>query len=128
MIERSSASSKCPYCGTAAEHKGLAVIFENKDQSTVRNALTQLNPFSLPEKKKECGTDPDPLSTLIYKYENCTDLQKKMALVSKGLTDICGTFTLEDIMKIDEKNAERLLSTMLELCYIHEVRYGRYCA
>jgi len=127
MIDRSSASSKCPHCGTQVEHKGLRVIFENKDQSTVREALTRMSPSRLPETKKS-SVDHDPLSTLIYKYENCTDLQKKMDLVSKGLTEICGTFSLEDIEKIDEKNAEKLLSAMLENCYVHEVKYGRYRA
>jgi len=127
MIDRSSGSSKCPYCDTSVEHKGLAVIFESKDQNTVRDALTQLNSFDIPDKKKR-GVDHDPLSTLIFKYESCTDLQKKMDLISKGLTKICGTFTLEDIEKIDERNAEKLLEAMLEQCYIHEVKYGRYSA
>jgi len=127
MIDRSSASSKCPHCGTLVEHKGLRIIFENKDQSTVREALTRMSSPRVPEKKKN-STDHDPLSTLIYKYESCTDLQKKMMLVSTGLTDIYDTFSLEDIEKIDEKNAEKLLSAMLENCYVHEVRYGRYRA
>jgi len=128
MIDRSLAASKCPRCGMRAEHKGLAVIFEDKDQNVVREALTQLNSFDIPEKKKRRSTDHDPLSTLIYKYENCTDLQSKMELISKGLTDIYDTFTLDDIKKIDEKNAEKMLEAMLELCYVHEVRYGRYRA
>ena len=128
MIDRSLAASKCPRCGMRAEHKGLAVIFEDKDQNVVREALTQLNSFDIPEKKKRRSTDHDPLSTLIYKYENCTDLQSKMELISKGLTDIYDTFTLDDIEKIDEKNAEKMLEAMLELCYVHEVRYGRYRA
>jgi len=127
MIDRSSASSKCPHCGTHVEHRGLRIIFENRDQSVVRDALTRMSSFGIQE-KKESSADLDPLSTLIYKYENCTDLQKKMMLVSKGLTEICGTFSLEDIEKIDEKNAEKLLSAMLEQCYVHEVRYGRYRA
>ena len=128
MIDRSSASSKCPFCGTAAEHKGLAIIFENRDQNIVRDALTQLHSFDIPEKKNNKGIDRDPLSTLVYRYENCTDLQKRMELVSRGLTDIFGEFTLEDIEKIDEKNAAKLLSAMLEQCYAHEVRHGRYRA
>jgi len=127
IIDRSSVSSKCPYCGSDIEHKGLAIIFENKDQNIVRDALTQLNKFDVPEKKKR-DIDHDPLSTLIFRYESCGDLQRRMELVSKGLTEIFGTFTLEDVRKIDEKNAEKLLEAMLELCYAHEVKYGRYSA
>jgi len=112
----------------SVEHNGPEIIFEDEDQNVVRDALTQLNSFDIPEKKKKHGTDHDPLSTLIYRYENCTGMQDKMELISKGLTDIYGTFTLEDIEKIDEKNAGKMLEAMLELCYVHEVRYGRYCA
>jgi len=127
MIDRSSSTSNCPYCGAHAEHKDLRIIFENRDQNTVRNVLMKATQSNAPEKKRPAA-DSDPLSTLIYKYENCTDPQKKMELLSAGLTDIYGSFSLEDIEKVDEKNAERLLSTMLELCYVHEVKYGRYCA
>ncbi|MCL2032961.1 MAG: hypothetical protein FWG96_06835 [Methanomassiliicoccaceae archaeon] len=127
IIDRSSSSSICPYCSGTEEHKGLRVIFENKDQSVVRDALMRTHHIGIPEKKRT-GADPDPLSTIIYRYEACKDLQEKMTLVSKGLTDLYGTFTLEDIEKIDEKNAEKLLSAMLELCLVREVRYGRYSA
>ena len=126
MIDRSAATSACPYCGETAENKSLAVIFEHKDQNTVRKALTQVHPFEIEEKKK--GADHDPLSTLIHRYEKCTDMQRKMKLIAAGLTDIYGTFTLEDIEKIDEKNAGKMLNAMLELCYVHEVKYGRYRA
>ncbi|MCL1978582.1 MAG: hypothetical protein FWG60_00250 [Methanomassiliicoccaceae archaeon] len=127
VIDRSAASSVCPYCSTAAEHKGLAVKFEHRDQKVVRDALTRLHPVDAPEKKKR-EVDSDPLSTLVYRYENCTDPQKRMELISKGLTELCGTFTLEDVERIDEKNAEKLLSAMLELCFVYEVEYGRYRA
>jgi hypothetical protein len=127
IIDRSSVSSKCPYCGTDAAHKDLKVIFENKDQKAVRDALTQIYPVDMPE-KKERGADRDPLSTLTYRYESCTDPQVRMELLAKGLTEIYGAFTLEDVMKIDEKNSERLLNTMLENCLVYEVKYGKYRA
>ena len=127
MIDRSLASSKCPRCNMVVEHRGLAVIFEDKDQHAVRDALMQMNSFEMPEKKKR-DIDHDPLSTLIYKYENCTDMQSRMELISNGLTDIFGTFTIEDIEKIDEKNAVKILEAMLDLCFVHEVKYGRYRA
>ncbi|MDR0309272.1 MAG: hypothetical protein LBH88_00735 [Candidatus Methanoplasma sp.] len=127
MIDRSSSSSACPYCNNTETHKGIRVIFEDKDQNVVREVLTKVHPFKVQEKKRS-GTDPDPLSTVVYRYEHCRDLQSRVKLLSRGLTDIYGTFTLEDIEKVDEKNAEKLLKTMLELCLVHEVKYGRYRA
>ena len=127
IIDRSAVSSKCPYCSTVTEHKGLAVIFEHKDQSAVREALTRMNPFEVPEKKKRTA-DPDPLSTLIHNYETTTDIQKRMEILSKGLTKIYDTFSLSDVEKVDEKNAEKILKAMLEHGYVHEVRHGRYRA
>ncbi|AIZ56767.1 hypothetical protein Mpt1_c08910 [Candidatus Methanoplasma termitum] len=127
MIDRSATSSKCPYCSTSAEHKGLAVIFEDKDQNVVRDVLTGMHPFDVPEKKRS-KIDHDPLSTLIYKYEHASDLEEKMELLSKGLTKIYDTFTIADVEKIDEKNAEKMLKAMSERGYVHEVKYGRYRA
>lgn len=127
MIDRSATSSKCPYCGTAAEHKGIAIIFEDKDQNKVRNVLIQMNPFEVPEKKRS-GIDHDPLSTLIHRYESTADIPKKMMILSKGLTEIFDIFSLEDVEKVDEKNAEKILKLMLEHGYVHEVRHGRYRA
>ncbi|MDR3075632.1 MAG: hypothetical protein LBU30_06340 [Candidatus Methanoplasma sp.] len=127
IIDRTAASSECPYCGASCEHKAVAVIFGDDDQRVVRDALARLHPFEIPEKKKR-AVDSDPLSTLIHRYERCSDLQEKMKLVSRGLTDIYGTFTMEDLEKIDEKNAERMIGAMLELCLVHEVRHGIYRA
>jgi len=127
MIDRSAASSKCPYCGTAAEHKGLAIIFEDKDQNKVRSVLTGMNPIDIPDKRKY-GEDPDPLSTLIHRYETTKDVQKKMIILSRGLSDIYDIFTLADVERVDEKNAERVLKAMLEHGYVHEVSHGKYRA
>lgn len=126
IIDRSSTSSKCPYCSTSAEHKELRILFEDKSQSVVREALSQLSGFEPPPKKEKPAVDHDPLSTLIYRYEKCSDLPERMNILSKGLTEIYGTFTLEDMERVDPKNAEKMLGTMLDLCIIYEVKYGRY--
>ncbi len=127
IIDLSSTSSKCPYCSVTDEHKGLKIIFEDNNQSVVRDALSQLYAFDMPEKKRP-GIDHDPLSTLIYRYEKCSDLQERMIILSKGLTDIYDTFTIDDIDKVDPKNADKLLKSMLDQCLIYEVKYGRYRA
>ncbi|MCL2147758.1 MAG: hypothetical protein FWH47_00220 [Methanomassiliicoccaceae archaeon] len=127
MIDRSSPTSACPFCSRTEANKGLRAIFEDADQNAVREALRSMHPVEAPEKRRQ-GADPDPLSTLMYRYESCVDLQERMALLARGLTDIYGTFTLEDVERIDERNAEKLLRAMLETCLVHEVRHGLYSA
>jgi DNA-directed RNA polymerase subunit RPC12/RpoP len=126
IIDRATTTSKCPYCNNSEDHKKIKIIFEDRDQSVVRDALTNQHSFEKKEKRREA--DPDPLSTVIYRYEHAKSLQERLELVSYGLTEAFGTFTLEDVEKVDEKNAEKLLNAMLEHCLIHEVKYGRYQA
>lgn len=128
IADLSSRSSKCPYCGVTDEHKGLKIIFQDESQAVVRDALSQLSVFDIPTQKKRSDVDHDPLSTLIYRYEKCSDLQERLIILSEGLTRIFETFTLDDIEKIDPKNSEKLLKTMLDQCLIYEVKYGRYRA
>ena len=125
IIDKTSASSKCPYCGADVKHRDLAILFEHIDQSIVRDAITQMT-FVPEVTVKKKGDDPDPISTLIYQYERCRDIDEKMGILSAGLTKIYGTFTLKDIESVDQKNAERMLKAMLELCLIHEVEHGIY--
>jgi len=127
IIDERTPTSKCPYCGNMEDHSKIMIIFENKDQNVVRAKLTQMHSFEVEEKKRP-GKDPDPLSSIIYRYENGKTQQEKMEAISNGLTALYGTFTLEDVERIDEKNAERLLEAMLEHCLVHEVKYGRYKA
>ena len=126
IIDRSSLSSKCPFCGENCEHSSLQILFEDRDQTVVRNAIASMTGF-VPETKTRTS-DADPFSTLVHKYEKCSEMDEKMRILSEGLTGILGTFTLEDIEAVDPKNAKQLLRAMLELCLIHEVRYGVYKA
>lgn len=122
----SSLSSKCPYCNTVADHKNIKIIFKDQDQSVVRDALAHLHESEMPVGKNRPDTDPDPLSTLVHRYERTTNLEDRMEILSEGLTRIFDTFTLEDIEKIDPENAEKMLSVMLDRCMIYEIGYGRY--
>lgn len=127
MIDRSVATSECPYCGRAVEHKGARIFFEDRDQDTVREALTQAT-GPVREAPEEHLPDPDPHSTLVYRYEHCTDPDSRLEVLAEGLREIYGTFTLDDLRSIDPKNAERLLSALLETCLASEIRYGVYRA
>ena len=79
-------------------------------------------------KKKARIEEADPYSTLVYRYEHCSDLSTKMTILAEGLTEIKGTFTLEDVREIAGDKAERMVSAMLDRCLISEVRIGVYKA
>ncbi|MBE6528697.1 MAG: hypothetical protein E7Z64_06020 [Thermoplasmata archaeon] len=132
VIDKSSKSSSCPYCGNTERTDKMVFIFECKDQESARKALGQAAGFEAPSPKDEKAKKKriekaDPYSTMIYKYEHSTDLDEKMQILARGLTKIKGTFTVEDIEEIvGEKYAEKYVASMLERCYIYEVGYGRY--
>jgi len=124
IIDKSVKSSKCPYCSVDVEHRSLMTLFEHDNQSVVRDAITEMTFSPEPEKKK--GPDPDPHSTLVYRYERSKDTMEKMEILSKGLTEIYGTFTLKDVETVEPEHAERMIKGMLELCLIHETEHGVY--
>ncbi|MDR0888086.1 MAG: hypothetical protein LBM39_02740 [Candidatus Methanoplasma sp.] len=127
VIDRSSQSSKCPFCNDNGEHKYMRIVFQDESQTAVREALGELSGY-VPEKEKQRTLDSDPFSTLVYRYEHCSDITEKLEILAKGLTAIYGTFTEDEISQVDPKNPEKLLRAMLELCIAHEVKYGRYSA
>lgn len=126
MIDCRSASSDCPFCRTVSKHNELRKYFESEDQTEVRNVLAQATGY-IPEKKDRSRIEnADPLSTLHYRYEHCQDLDEKMEILSAGLTDIHGTFTLEDVEEFEPKNAKKMLTAMLDACIVAEIRPGKY--
>ncbi|MBQ8180228.1 MAG: hypothetical protein IJ026_07325 [Candidatus Methanomethylophilaceae archaeon] len=104
--------------------------FESADQETVRAALDQATGFTAPDtsEKRRRISHADPYSTMVYRYEHSRDLEERMEILAEGLTSIKGTFTLEDVREIDERNAEKLLEAMLDRCIVAEVRPGVYRA
>ena len=129
IIDRSTMESMCPYCDTSVQNRNLKILFQDKDQSVVRKALGKLSGFEGDaSERRKISSDTDPLSSLVYRYERCDSSETKMELLADGLTEIYGTFTLDDIEKIDPKNGKALLRAMLSECYISEVKYGKYRA
>jgi len=132
VVDKSSKSSSCPYCGLSSRTDKISFFFECRDQETARQALGQAAGFEMPDPKEERAKKrklekTDPYSTMIYKYEHAADLDDKLVILSKGLTKSKGTFTLEDVAEIvGDKNAEKYVSAMMDRCYIAEVRPGQY--
>lgn len=128
VVDLNDRSSACPYCGARSEHNILQKFFKSEDIGLVRAAHRQMTGFSGTEEKKRMSPDIDPYSSLEYRYEHCRSLEDKMLCLSEGLTQIHGEFTFEDLEKLEPKNAEKMLRTMLTEGYVHETKYGRYTA
>ncbi|MBO4797509.1 MAG: hypothetical protein J5494_01875, partial [Candidatus Methanomethylophilaceae archaeon] len=130
IIDLSKTTSRCPYCGDASDNSRLAVYFTSAVQSEVREALAQSQGFVPPdsgEKRRRIELS-DPESTLIYRYERCSDPEVKMSILAEGLSELKGTFTMDDVRRIAGDKAEKMVSAMLDRCLIYESRPGYYKA
>ncbi len=130
VVDRSSDESKCPYCDCVQRTKDLFCYYESEDQGAVREALAQATGFVPPDmvRKRQRIADADPYSTMVYRYEHCSDLEERMVILAEGLTAIKGTFTLDDVREVAGDRAEKMVSAMLDRCIISEVRIGVYRA
>ncbi|MFA6803820.1 MAG: hypothetical protein WCR24_04930 [Candidatus Methanomethylophilaceae archaeon] len=124
IIDLSVSSTACPYCGKKVDTKVAAVLFSDADQNIVRDALDALSGFTAEEKDER--TDSDPLSTLAYRVDHCSDVETKMKMIADGLTEIFGSFTVKDVEDLVYKDGKRYVQAMLEACMIYETEYGRY--
>ena len=124
IVDLSAENSACPYCGRRSKVDDLAIIFKSNDQAEVRAAFDHVTGFVKPE--KEDREDADPMSTLAYKVEHTTDIDRKMELIATELTRIKGTFTLEDVEELVPGKGEQYLKKMLVSCTAYEVGYGKY--
>jgi len=130
IADLSKGESTCPYCNCVQENGKLRCFYRSEDQNAVREALSQATGF-VPQdtaRKKERIAEADPYSTMVFRYEHCSDLDEKMQILAEGLTSIKGTFTLDDVREVAGDRAEKMVSAMLDRCIISEVRIGRYRA
>lgn len=130
IADLSSKESACPYCGCVQRTQELPRYFQSSNQNAVREALSQATGFVPPDevRKRERVAAADPYSTMVYRYEHCSDLDEKMQILAEGLTAIKGTFTLDDVREIAGERAEKMVAAMLDRCIISEVRIGVYRA
>ena len=131
VVDKSKATTTCPYCNANEKTKNLIYFFESPNQDDVRLALSQATGFTKPDEseKRRKIEETDPYSTMIFRYEHCSDLDEKLCIIAEGLTAIQGSFSLEDVRKIvGDKYAEKYVSAMLDRCIAAEVRIGVYKA
>ncbi len=135
VLNRSNTSSTCPYCGCSERTSRIRIVFESEDPAEVRSALagaTSRDEIEALEQdraeRRRRAEDDDPYSTLVFRYEHSSDMDERMDVMAEGLTRLKGDFTLDDMMEMDPRRAERMLPAMLSRGYIHEVRPGHYRA
>lgn len=130
IADKSNKESTCPYCGATERTKNLVFYFESADQQAVRKALGQASGFVPPDtaKSRRRIEKADPYSTMVYRYEHCSDMEERMCILAEGLTRINGGFTIGDLEEIVGKSSERMLSAMLDQCIVSEIRPGFYKA
>ena len=128
IIDTSCKDSSCPYCGCTEHIRDTRIVYRSEDQDAVREALGMAMGYVPPDAKakRKRIEETDPYSTMIYKFEHCSDLEEKMEILAEGLTKCKGTFTLDDVREIVGKDAEKYVSAMLDRCLISEVRIGIY--
>ena len=128
IIDGSNKESSCPFCGYTENQRKMRVVFASEDQATVRRALGLAMGYIPPDEKakKRRIEETDPYSTMVFKFEHTSDLEEKLEILAKGLTECKGTFTEDDVEEIVGKNAGRYIGAMMERCLIAEVRPGIY--
>ena len=119
MIDLSSGTTSCPYCGRRDDTGMLQVKFKHRDQNVVRDVLFGKEDVPTSE-------DDDPLKALAYSVSHCSYIGEKMLMMADGLDRICGEFTLDDIERIVPGKGERFAETMLDACLIFESGPGKY--
>lgn len=119
--------SVCPFCSRSVETSMLMPIHVSNDQALLRAILASISGFEEPE-KEEKGEDPDPLSTLHYRYGKCGKNPRCLSLLAEGLTEILGEFSLPDVEEADPGKGEDMLKAMVQLGLVTEVSPGKYKA
>ena len=124
IIDLSDKVTKCPWCGKEKKTADAAIVYKSYDQKEVRERFDAITGFIPQEKKMD--ENIDPMSTLAYKVEHTSDINRKMELIAEELTRIKGTFTLEDVEELVPGKGEQYLKLMLTTCTAYEVGYGKY--
>ena len=118
MIDLSSGTTTCPFCGKRQDTDRLQIKFRHDNQDVVRDVL--FGSDAVPVK------DDDPMKKLSYSVAHCNNPGTKMMMIADGLDSICGEFTIDDIDTIVPGKGERFSEAMLEACIIFETSPGKF--
>ena len=104
----------------------MKILFSAGSQSEVRNALNSIDSKKYPEPKKKASADPDPLSTLVYRYEHTSGTAEKLTVLAEGLTLIKDGFTENDVDELFPGEGERIIKMMISADIIIEIKFGTF--
>ena len=126
IIQLENESTACPYCGARTKTKEIIVRYRNEDPDAVRAVFAHATGFTAPEKNKgKDKKDLDPMSTLEYNYGKAKGIDK-LTCLAYGLTDIQGTFTVDDIEAFEPGKGEDMIKKMINALMVIENRPGEY--
>ncbi len=127
-------------CGNVLKLKEMKKFFESTDQREVASAVARMNAEleggteeweALAEESAKPDAD-DPYSRMVSEASTLTDSQERMELVVRGLTDIQGSFTRDDLQKalrmLGVREVDKCLELMLRESVIYEPETGVFRA
>ncbi len=133
VVDLGQKTSSCPYCNYSETLSKARCVYRSEDQEDVRAAMAQGSgaDAEIPSEKmvaikRRRIAEKDPHSTLVYRYEHASDMEERMTILSEGLMELMGEFSLDDMMEIAGPKAEKMLPAMLDRGFIYESRPGFY--
>lgn len=120
MVDLSTGTTSCPFCGKRMDTDRLNVKFKHPDQAVVRDVLHGSEAVPMKD------DSPDPVKRLAYSVSHCKEPGPKMCMIAEGLMEIYGEITVEAVDSLVPGKGERMTEAMLDACIIYEVGYGKY--
>lgn len=123
-IKLSSQHSTCPRCGRNIEVRKARVNFQSPDAREIKAYINGMNDFIEPA--SESSEDVDPWTALREEITREKDPEERLNVMASGLTDLLGSFTVEDLELLAPGKGESLLMRMVEHAVVLEIAPGVY--
>lgn len=122
-IKLSSQKSTCPRCGRSVEVRKALIHFQSPDVREIKAFINSMSGFCPPVKEEECL---DPWIALRDRVKSERDPEERLFVIASGLSEILGTFTVEDVERVVPGKGEAYLRLMVENTLVLEASPGRY--
>lgn len=122
-IKLSSQKSTCPRCGRVIEVRKALIHFQSPDVREIKAFINAMSDFSPPVKEEECR---DPWIAMQDRIKSERDPEERLFVIASGLSEILGTFTVEDVERVVPGKGEAYLRLMVDHVIVLETSPGRY--
>ena len=138
-VDLRSKTARCQ-CGNQINLKEARKFFESSDQREVASAVGRLNAEiggGIEEWEKLAGDASkeevsDVYSRIVSDASDATEVQERMEIVARGLTNAFGSFTKNEMEKVlrmlGMRDVEDCVQTLLRENIIYEPEPGVFCA